>query len=269
MGYVFALVSGGGSPGVTTAALALALTWPTEVVVAECDPGGGDILAGLLAANMPGARGLTEHAIEAGRDRHSAAIGLGAQLVPIDSARGRALLPGLTDPRQAVGLAPAWPAVAASLTEQRSDVIADCGRLDAGAGQPMAMIAAAQIVALVLRPTLRQVWSARPRVEILTQLLDGTDRLVLLLTGPGTHTARDVAQALQVPVAAALPGDARTAALLSDGIGSRSRIRTAPLIRSAMVAGTALRRRAGTRSAAYPAAATSSTPSAPGARIRH
>jgi hypothetical protein len=256
VGTVLALVSGGGSPGVTTAALALALTWPTEVVVAECDPGGGDILAGLLSAHMPAARGLMEHAIEAGRDRHSAAIGLRAQLVPLDGTRRRTLLPGLTDPRQAVGLAAAWPAVAASLTAQRTDVIADCGRLDAGPGQPTAVIEAAQAVALVLRPTLRQVWSARSRVEILTQLLDGKQRLVVVLTGPGTHAARDVAQALQVPVIAALPADARTAALLSDGIGSRSRIRTAPLTRSARAAGAALRRHAGAPPPARSAAPT-------------
>src|SRR5262245_38880390 len=185
VGSLFALVSGGGSPGVTTAAIALGLTWPTEAIVAECDPGGGDIVAGMLGGQVPAARGLMEHAIEAGRDRYSAAISLGPQLLPLDAARGRTLLPGLTDPRQAVGLAPAWRAVAASLTAQRADVIADCGRLDAGAGQPTAVIEAARSVALVLRPTLRQVWSARSRVEILTQLLDGTDRLVLLLTGPG------------------------------------------------------------------------------------
>jgi MinD-like ATPase involved in chromosome partitioning or flagellar assembly len=242
VGHVVALVSAGGSPGVTTAAIALALTWPTEVIVAECDPGGGDILAGLLAGHVPAARGLMEHAIEAGRDRQSAAIGLGTQLLPLDDALGKTLLPGLTDPRQAVGLAPAWPAVAASLAAQRADVIADCGRLDAGAGQPTAVIEEAQIVALVLRPTLRQVWSARSRVEILTQLLDGTDRLVLMLTGPGTHAARDVAQALQLRVAAMLPKDVRTAALLSDGTGAHRRLRTAPLLRSATMAGAELRR---------------------------
>jgi hypothetical protein len=242
VGHVVALVSAGGSPGVTTAAIALALTWPAAAIVAECDPGGGDILAGLLAGHVPAARGLMEHAIEAGRDRQSAAIGLSTQLLPLDAALGKTLLPGLTDPRQAVGLAPAWPAVAASLTAQPADVIADCGRLDAGTGQPTAVLEEAQIVALVLRPTLRQVWSARSRVEILTQLLDGTDRLVLMLTGPGTQTARDVAQALQVPVAAALPADIRTAALLSDGMGSHRRLRTAPLMRSAKIAGAALRR---------------------------
>ena len=80
------------------------------------------------------------------------------------------LLPGLTDPRQAAGLATAWPAVAATLTAQAADVIADCGRLDAGAGQPLAVLSAARTVAIVLRPTLRQVWLARPRVEMLGRL---------------------------------------------------------------------------------------------------
>jgi hypothetical protein len=252
VGNVLALVSGGGSPGVTTAAIALALTWPAEAILAECDPGGGDILAGLLAGHLPAGRGLMEHAIEAGRDSHSAAIGLGSQLVPLDAARRRQLLPGLTDPRQAAGLAQAWPAVAASLTAQRTDIIADCGRLDSGAGQPAAVIEAAHTVALVLRPTLRQVWSARSRVEILTQLLDGTERLVLLLTGSGTHAAREVAQSLQVPVAAVLPHDSRGAALLSDGLGARRRLRTAPLMRSARVAGAALRERAQPRSHSSP-----------------
>ena len=247
MGYLFALVSAGGSPGVTTAAIALALTWPTEAIVAECDPGGGDILAGLLGGHMPASRGLMEHAIEAGRDSVAAAIGIGAQLLPLDTAQGRTVLPGLTDPRQAAGLGPAWPAVTASLSAQGADVIADCGRLDAGPGQPTAVIAAAQSVVLVLRPTLRQVWLARSRVDMLRQLADSRDCLVLLLTGPGTHTARDVTQALQVPVAAMLPNDVRAAALLSDGIGSRRHLRTAPLMRSARTAGAQLRQHAAAR----------------------
>jgi hypothetical protein len=245
VGALYAMVSGGGSPGVTTAAIALALTWPAEIIVAECDPSGGDVLAGLLAGHVAAARGLPEHAIEAGRDSAAAATGLSRQTVPLDASNRRTLLPGLTDPRQALGLAPAWPAVAASLAGQRADVIADCGRLDAGAGQPTAVIAAAQVVALVLRPTLRQVWSARSRADMLTQLLDGKDRLVLLLTGSGTHSARDVAQALQMPVAAALPHDPRAAALLSDGAGARHHLRAAPLLRSAGIAGAALRQHQG------------------------
>jgi hypothetical protein len=240
VGSLYALVSAGGSPGVTTAAIALALTWPSPAIVAECDPSGGDVLAGLLAGHVPAGRGLMEHAIEAGRDSRSAAAALTVQLVALDDSRTRMLLPGLTDPRQAAGLATAWPAVAASLTAQAADVIADCGRLDAGPGQPFAVLSAARTVAIVLRPTLRQVWLARPRIEMLAQLT-GRDRLALLLTGPGTHSAREVAHALSIPVAAVLPDDARTSALLSDGTGGQRQLTGGALMRSARSAGQALR----------------------------
>jgi hypothetical protein len=240
VGDLYALVSAGGSPGVTTAAMALALAWPSSAIVAECDPSGGDILAGLLTGHVPASLGLMEHAIEAGRDGYAAARALGDQLIPLDADGTRKLLPGLTDPRQAAGLASAWPAVAATLAAQRADVIADCGRLDAGPGQPNAILTTARTVALVMRPTIRQVWSALSRVEILTQL-GVSSRLALLLTGPGTHSAREVAQALGVRVAAALPDDARSAAMLSDGVGGERSLSSGSLLRSARAAGQALR----------------------------
>jgi hypothetical protein len=241
VGDLYALVSAGGSPGATTAALALALTWPSSVILAECDPGGGDILAGLLAGHVPAGRGLMEHAMEAGRAGGAANASLARQLIPLDRDQTRMLLPGLTDPRQAAGFATAWPAVAATLTAQTADVIADCGRLDAGASQPLAIVAAARTVVLVLRPTLRQVWLARPRVELLGQLLGGSGRLALLLTGPGTHSAGEVARALSVPVVAALPADSRAARLLSDGVGDRRHLARGPLIMAGAAAGKALR----------------------------
>ena len=63
---LYALVSAGGSPGVTTTALALALSWPSPVVVAECDPSGGDVLAGLFAGHLEARSGLLALAMEAG-----------------------------------------------------------------------------------------------------------------------------------------------------------------------------------------------------------
>jgi hypothetical protein len=240
---LYALVSAGGSPGVTTAAITLALTWPSPVILAECDPSGGDILAGLLGGHGPAGPGLMEHAMESGRSGQAAAASLMARLVSLDEDRTTTLLPGLTDPRQAAGLATAWPAVAASLIAQPADVIADCGRLDAGAGQPLAVLSAARTVAIVLRPTLRQVWLARPRVELLGQLIGRGARLGLLVTGPGTHSAREVAHALNLPVLAALPDDSRTAGLLSDGVGDRRYLTRGSLIRAGSAAGQALRRR--------------------------
>ena len=219
MGDTYALVSPGGAPGVTTAALALALSWPDPVIMAECDPSGGDVLAGLLTGHVPAGRGLMEHAIEAGRSRTAAADGLRNQLLPLDETRRGHLLAGLTDPRQAAGLAAAWPAVAATFAAQSEDVIADCGRLDSGPGQPLAVLATARVVALVLRPTLRHVWAARPRIAMLSAVTEAS-RIVLLISGPGTHPPREVSQALGVPVAAVLPDDPRSAALLSDGTGT-------------------------------------------------
>ena len=239
MGELYALVSAGGAPGVTTAAIALALGWPRPVIVAECDPSGGDVLAGLLGGSVPAGRGLMEFAIDAGRGGPAQGNAAG-ELVPLDDGGTRLLLPGLTDPRQAPGLSSAWPAVAASLAAAAHDVIADCGRLDAGAGQPLPVLSAARTVAIVLRPTLRQVWAARARVEMVSQLT-GPARLALLLTGPGTHTAREIAHTLGVPVAAVLPDDGRAAALLSDGLGSQRYLNSGALLRAARSAGRALR----------------------------
>ncbi|HSZ44250.1 MAG TPA: hypothetical protein VK823_02870 [Streptosporangiaceae bacterium] len=242
MGSLYALVSAGGAPGVTTAALALALTWPAPVIVAECDPGGGDVLAGALAGHIPGGVGLMEHAIAAGVSPRAAAAALSSQLIPLDAERTRMVLPGLTDPRQAAGLEPAWPAVAATFAAQECDVIADCGRLDAGSGQPLAVLSAASLIALVLRPTLRQTWAARPRIEMLAQLLGGTPPVVLLMTGPGTHQPGEIAATLGVPVAAVLPADAQSAAVLSDGHARRRRFEMTPLMTAAKSASQALRR---------------------------
>ena len=241
MGEIYAFVSAGGAPGVTTAALALALTWPSRVIVAECDPAGGDILAGLLGGQVPARQGLTEHAFEAGRGLHAAQSILASQLIPLDADRRRMLLPGMTDPRQAMGLGPAWSAIAATLAGQPADVIADCGRLDAGNGQPLPVLLAARIVAVVMRPSLRQVWAARSRIDMLARLLGGTERLVLLLTGPGPHSAKEIESALGAAVAGRLAADSRTAAALSDGAGGRRRLEAGQLLKSAGKVGEALR----------------------------
>jgi len=41
---LIAIASDKGAPGVTTAALALAAVWPRPVLLAECDPAGGDLV---------------------------------------------------------------------------------------------------------------------------------------------------------------------------------------------------------------------------------
>ena len=242
---LYALVSPGGSPGCTTTALAITLTWPHRVMLAECDPAGGDILAGLFAGHLPATRGLLGVAFEAGRGMAAMSAEVSAQLAGLDSSGDRTLLAGLTDPRQVRGLAPAWPAIARMLSSRSCDVIADCGRLDAGDGQPAGVLAEAKLVAMVLRSSLRQVAAARPRIEMLAQLLDGTDRLGLLLVGDKSHGAAEITRTLGVPVLAGLPLDCKTAAVLSDGVGRRTNLADRPLMRAAHAAGAAIMKTAG------------------------
>jgi len=233
---LFGLVSPGGSPGCTTTALAMTLTWPGPVTLAECDPAGGDILAGLFAGHLPAPRGLIGVAFEASRGAAAMSAEASSQLAALDSDGRRMFLPGLSDPRQAPGVAPAWAAIARMLSSQPSDVIADCGRLDAGDGQPAGVLAEAALVVLVMRSSLRQVAAARPRIEMLTELLGGSDRLGLLLVGDGIHGSAPITSTLGVPVLARLPHDAKTAAVLSDGVGRRTGLEDRLLMRAAQAA---------------------------------
>lgn len=237
---LYALVSAGGSPGVTTSALALALSWPSPVVVAECDPSGGDVLAGLFAGHLEARSGLLALVMEAGASPEAMAAGLWQQLVDLDGDGSRRLLPGITDPRQAAGLEPSWAALATGLAAVQADVIADCGRLDLYAASAP-LLATASLAVLVLRPTLRQASKARQRIEMLTEIRGGSQRLALLLVGKGTHSGREVQRALGVPVVGSLQEDGKTASMLSDGTGSRRGIASRPLLRSARPAGKALR----------------------------
>ena len=58
---VIALGSAAGSPGVTTSALGLALTWPRPVLLIEADPTGGSaMLAGFFRGTTPHTAGLID-----------------------------------------------------------------------------------------------------------------------------------------------------------------------------------------------------------------
>jgi hypothetical protein len=246
---LFGLVSPGGSPGCTTTALAITLTWPRPVILAECDPAGGDILAGLFAGHLPAPRGLLGVAFEAGRGIEAMSAEASGQLAGLDSSGHRMFLAGLSDPRQAAGVAPAWPAIGRMLSSQPCAVIADCGRLDASDGQPAGVLAEATLVAMVMRSSLRQVAAARPRIEMLAQLLGGTDRLGLLLVGDNGHSSGEISRTLGAPVLASLPVDAKTASVLSDGLGRRTNLADRPLMRAAHPAGVAITEAAGHGSA--------------------
>ena len=217
---LIAMCSAKGSPGVTTAALAFGLTWSRRTILAECDPAGGDVLAGYLQSRLPADRGLEKLAVADLRDR--LAQDFWSQLYDLDTPHGRRLLlPGLKDPARGSGLEYVWPRLGAHLAglesgEPAFDVIADCGRL-VTPNPPTELIRQADVVLLVLRTTMPSLSAGVVAARALRdQLADvgGDHSLGLLLINEGTYRAREVRKAfneadpgLDVRVVAELPYD--------------------------------------------------------------
>ncbi|GGU96415.1 hypothetical protein GCM10010495_03120 [Kitasatospora herbaricolor] len=230
---VIAVVGGPGAPGATTAALALLLAWPLEpgrkILLVECDPDGGAVLAGALEGRVEAVYGLRNLAVA---DRRGLlAQTLWDQLIDLspEGTTERLLLPGLTDPTQAPGLAYTWEPLVETLhglEQQGYDVLLDLGR--SGATGPSAVLARrADVVVATLRTTLRGLSAARPRLAALREDLDnagsGADALGLLLVAEGPYSASEVSREFGLPTLGLLPHAPRTARVLSDGGDSTDR----------------------------------------------
>lgn len=232
---LIALTSAKGSPGVTTAGLALALSWQRRVILAELDPAGGEVLAGYGRAQLS-AGGLGELAFLARRGGLEQQ--LFAHLVRLDEAGKALLLPGLADPSAARGID--WNRLAtalAGLDEQTTDVLADCGRLRAE-HFPTAVLERASTVVLVTGSTLRGVHAAKLAIADLQARLAETPTaggsLCALVVGPGEpYTVREIGAALDVPVIGVLPHDRKAAPVLSDGAPAGRSFSQSVLLRAA------------------------------------
>src|SRR5215203_974656 len=101
---ILLLASTGGSPGVTTLAVGLALTWPRPILLADCDPGAHQaILAGYLAGRSANGKGLLRVA-EAHRDRRPLREAVLDQTLPLSAEKEtrRLFLHGFTQPGTAL-----------------------------------------------------------------------------------------------------------------------------------------------------------------------
>jgi len=161
---LIAVAADKGSPGVTTSSVALAAVWPRPVLLAECDPAGGDLVYRLPAAGggqLDVRRGLLSLAVAA---RH----GLQPRQVWEHTQKlhgGLDVLAGVTSAEQGAGLEALWGQVGAVLSAHpQADVIADCGRVGAD-GPFYDLLAHAAAVVLITRPDLGEVVRLRDRVS--------------------------------------------------------------------------------------------------------
>lgn len=250
---LFCLASAKGAPGVTTSAVALGTVWPAPVLVAECDPAGGDLHAGAFGAMAEPARGLVGLAVAA-RDGHAAGH-LPGQVIPLDPGYRTMLLPGIPDPRQAGQLAALWAPLADAFRGltwpgrgQRCepvDVLADCGRLG-HTHTPWPLLHAADLIVLVCRSSLAAVHAAACHVASLrSELGDSPCHMVAVMVGHRhPYTVREVTRALGIDVAGVLPYDPRSAAVFSDGASAPHGLTGSPYLRAASRIADELRTRA-------------------------
>jgi hypothetical protein len=238
---ILLLASTSGSPGVTTSAVGLALTWPRPILLADCDPGAHQaIMAGYLGGCSAGGKGLLRVA-EAHRDRRPLREAVLDQTLPLsaEAESRRLFLPGFTKPGSATHFSAVWEDMADAfdrLGEVDFDVIIDCGRL-AAQGPPAALLERGALTLVVVTSTLRSVMSARVHLPVLREhpRLTSTDRshLGLIVVGEGQPYGRaEIAKALDVPVIASIAYDPKAAAHLSDSRPRQRRFDSSPLIRS-------------------------------------
>jgi hypothetical protein len=180
---LIAVAADKGAPGVTTGCLALAAVWPRPVLLAECDPAGGDLVYRLPAAGggrLDPGRGLVSLAVAVRRGLPPEQAWEHAQKLP----GGLDVLAGVVTAEQGTGLDPLWGPVGSLLARlPGADVIADCGRIGAD-GPFFGLLAEACLVALVTRAGMGELVRLRERAAAVGAALAARGRPAGPASGP-------------------------------------------------------------------------------------
>lgn len=226
------------APGCTTAAMAIAHSWPRPVLVVEADTAHAtSVLPGYFKAEVPQRGGVLDLAA-----RHRAGslteADLFAEALPVPGETERWVIPGFIGPGPAVSAAPSWGALAGlfhRLDDAGIDVIADLGRLGASDDRN-ALLARADAVAVFAVADLPSLYSVRARLGDLRGVLgersdgpaqdDEVRRLgIVLRQHPSSlqdYSQREVRSTLNAPLWGTLPWDPQGAAVFSHGASAKS-----------------------------------------------
>lgn len=222
------------SCGVSTAALALAATWPADrrVLLVEADPAGGTLAA---ASGWPAEPGLVSLAAASRRRFDPAVVWEHCQVLP----GGAAVLAGPASAERARGALGMLGGLAGHLPSLDADVVVDCGRLDPGS-PAIAVWEGADRQVLVARPRLADLHAVAAWTETHATGREPADvrlerrgRVGLVVVGDGPYPDAEIAEVLDVEVLCRLPWDPRGAAALVSVPASSRDARLAPLVRAA------------------------------------
>lgn len=233
---VIVLTSASGSPGVTTTAVGLALTWDRPVLLLEADPTGGSaILAGYFRGQASPPDSLIDLVLAHRDGDLGGAIPSVAMRIP-DS--GVSFIPGTRAHGQVRSVAALWEPLAAALAAldtMGQDVIVDAGRLGL-AGAPDPLLRTADLALLVTRTDLVALAGARSWAQTLTPAFTAqgaADSFGILCVGEKRpYATRDVAKVLAAPVVATVAWDDPAAEVFARGAAPPGRFERSALVRS-------------------------------------
>jgi hypothetical protein len=189
---MFVALSGDkGSPGVTTAALALASAWEGHAIAVEANPAGGDLAIRLhpRGSALPETPTVLSVATAARGEREKDPVGTHAHTLNSTTA----VVPGGLLAEQMANIVD-WSPLADALVCCESPVFVDVGHLHSSS--PMLGVAArADLVIVVARPDMSSVVRLRERLvrmaPDLAHLRGMAPRLFPILVSTGRHGAAD------------------------------------------------------------------------------
>ncbi|HEV7948995.1 MAG TPA: hypothetical protein VGP24_04425 [Glaciihabitans sp.] len=219
-----------GSPGVTTTALALTLSWPQSVMLIEADTSRySSVLPGYFRGQVAHARGIGELPVASNNSGSLDINQVWAQTISLveetNDGPERRLVPGFRDPAIARAMDPVWGhlgTAASSFEGMGMDVIFDAGRWNTNDSRS-SILRICDGVIIVARPTLPDIVALHKRLPtIRTELAVGgrEDNITLLLveqpSGPQLSSA-EIRKAVGIQRTERLAWDDKTASIFSHG----------------------------------------------------
>lgn len=224
---VLLLASAGHAPGVSALGVALALTWPEPVLLADADREPDQtVLAGYLQGVDPGGRGLGG-LLQAHRERRPLASALEAMTVPL--AEGCDFLPGFSHPGMVSLFTPAWTDFAHALEAAGRTVLVDAGRIGPG-GLPPDLVTLCSGVVVVTRSRLVDLAALRLYLPLVVAAA-GAERVGLAVVGPGRpYGSGEIAHRFGVPVWGKLAWQPAEAEVFASGAPEPRRLMTSAYV---------------------------------------
>jgi MinD-like ATPase involved in chromosome partitioning or flagellar assembly len=226
---VISFASVKGAPGVTTTACLVGATWPSDrrVLVAECDPSGGDLAARFALSSK---RGWSTFATALRRSGANAAIEPHLQQLPggLDVLVG----PGGSDGTTTIRATDELLVRTSNRSAGLWDVLVDVGRLPQGDLPASGWLARSDKVVILLRNDAASLLHARNRAREILAVCG--DRVALAVVGDNRYGNEDIAEFTGMPVIGNVPFDPVAAAVAAGDQGSERRLSRSFLINSAL-----------------------------------